>query len=277
VLATALNTIVAAVLAVLITLGVVHQEPRDLPLAKAGPVAADGRIASATPAPTPLPGSPTQIMNLTRPTGLLPVGSPDHPLRLEPLRPSRLPLRMHPDEAQQETFILVLSGLPPRSSLAGAERIGSDSWLLPPNSIGKLELTLPEWSASLMEVDVELRRTNGAIAARSKAWIEVPPPRVPAAPKLDRAALEKLVQKGDRLLGRGDVVSARTLYQRAAELGSGPAALALGSTYDPNRLWSLGVFGMVGNKERARQWYARADQLGHPDAKSRLRTLGNSP
>jgi TPR repeat protein len=136
---------------------------------------------------------------------------------------------------------------------------------------------LPEWSASLMEVDVELRRTNGAIAARSKAWIEVPPPRVQAAPKLDRAALEKLVQKGDRLLGRGDVVSARTLYQRAAELGSGPAALALGSTYDPNRLWSLGVFGMVGNKERARQWYARADQLGHPDAKSRLRTLGNSP
>lgn len=47
------------------------------------------------------------------------------------------------------------------------------------------------------------------------------------------------------------------------------------ATYDPNRLWSLGVFGMVGNKERARQWYQRADQLGHPEAKERLRMLGD--
>jgi hypothetical protein len=31
----------------------------------------------------------------------------------------------------------------------------------------------------------------------------------------------------------------------------------------------------VGNRERARQWYVRADQLGHPDAKSRLKSLGN--
>jgi TPR repeat protein len=58
-------------------------------------------------------------------------------------------------------------------------------------------------------------------------------------------------------------------------MGSGPAALALGSTFDPSRLWSLGVFGMVGNKERARRWYTRADQLGHPEAKARLKTLGD--
>jgi TPR repeat protein len=83
------------------------------------------------------------------------------------------------------------------------------------------------------------------------------------------------VRKADQYLGRGDVVGARALYRRAVEMGSGPAALALGATFDPNRLWSLGVFGMVGNRERARQWYVRADQLGHPDAKSRLKSLGN--
>jgi hypothetical protein len=49
------------------------------------------------------------------------------------------------------------------------------------------------------------------------------------------------------------VVGARAVYERVAEMDGGPAALALGSTFDPNRLWSLGVFGMVGNKERARQ------------------------
>jgi hypothetical protein len=32
---------------------------------------------------------------------------------------------------------------------------------------------------------------------------------------------------------------------------------------------------MVGNRERARQWYARANDLGHPEASARLRQLGN--
>jgi TPR repeat protein len=84
-----------------------------------------------------------------------------------------------------------------------------------------------------------------------------------------------MVQKGDQLLGRGDIVAARAVYERAAELGSGPAAFAMGSTYDPTRLWSFGVFGMVGNKDKARQWYARADQLGHPNAKDRFKALAD--
>jgi hypothetical protein len=276
VLATALNTIVAAVLAVLITLGVVRQgPPREVTLAK-GPSAVDLRAADFTATITSPPGGPTQLMTLTRAVELQPIGSPDRPLRLQALKSARLPLQIQPEEAQQETFILVLSGLPAKTILSGAERMGSDSWLLPPGSMGRLEITVPEWSASPMEVGVELRRTTGAIAAHSKAWISVPPPQVPAAEaKLDQTALKELAHRGDQLLGRGDVVAARALYERAAEMGSGPAALALGSTFDPSRLWSLGVFGMVGNKERARRWYTRADQLGHPEAKARLKTLGD--
>lgn len=276
VLATALNTIVAAVLAVLITLGVVRQgSPRDGTLPK-GSVAAGPRAGDFATATAPPPGNPAQLMALTRAIELEPIGSPDRPLRLQALKSARLPLQIQPEEAQQETFILVLSGLPAKTSIAGAERMSSDSWLLPPDSIGKLEITVPEWSASLVEVGIELRRTNGAIAARTKGWIAVPPPQVAAgAAKLDQAALKELAHKGDQLLSRGDVVAARALYERAAEMGSAPAALALASTFDPNRLWSLGVFGMVGNKERARRWYLRADQLGHPEAKARLRTLGD--
>ncbi|MBX9590806.1 MAG: hypothetical protein K2X43_15965 [Hyphomonadaceae bacterium] len=275
VLATALNTIVAAVLAVLITLGVVRQGPqRDVTLAK-GPSTV-GQRADFSVATAPPPGGPTQLMSLTRAVELQPIGSPDRPLRLQAMKAGRLPLLIQPEEAQHDTFILVLSGLPAKSSLSGAERMGSDSWLLPPGSIGRLEITVPEWSASLLEVGIELRRTNGAIAAQTKAWIAVPPPQMAASgAKLDPGALKELTQRGDQLLGRGDVVSARALYERAAEMGSGPAALALGATFDPNRLWSLGVFGMVGNKERARQWYTRADQLGHPEAKARLKALGN--
>jgi TPR repeat protein len=69
------------------------------------------------------------------------------------------------------------------------------------------------------------------------------------------------------------VAAARALYERAAAMGSAQAALALGATYDPRRLWALGVFGMVGNKDRARKWYQRAEELGHPEAKSRISAL----
>ncbi|NJO33746.1 MAG: sel1 repeat family protein [Rhodospirillales bacterium] len=276
VLATALNTIVAAVLAVLITLGVVRQGPPGDVILSKGPSTSGPPSTGFVTATAPPPRGPNQIMSLTRATGLLPIGSPDRPLQLQALKPARLPLQIQPEEAQQETFILVLSGLPPKTSLSGAERMGSDSWLLPPNSIGKLDITVPEGAASPMEVGVELRRTNGVIAARSKAWIVVPLHQRPALGiQANQAVLRELAQRGDQLLGRGDVVAARALYERAAEMGSGRAALALGSTFDPNRLWSLGVFGMVGNKERAQRWYMRADQLGHPEAKARLEALGN--
>lgn len=151
--------------------------------------------------------------------------------------------------------------------------MGSDSWLLPPGSLPHLEITMAEWSSSVIEVGIELRRTNGLVAAHNKAWFVVPPPPMPQGIKHDQAAIKTLLQSGDRLLGRGDVAAARALYERAAAMGSGAAALTLGSTYDPSRLWSLGVFGMVGSKERARHWYVRAEQLGHPEAKDRLRAL----
>jgi TPR repeat protein len=278
VLATALNTIVAAVLAVLITLGVVRQGPgQDAALAALPPAAAsDAQTASTAAAEVPASEKRAQMLSLVPTVVMRPIGSPDAPLRLQAMTPAKLPLQIQPAEAQRETFLLVLAGLPAKAVLSGAERIGSDTWLLGPDAADRLELTVPEWSTSLLEIDIELRRTSGAIAAHTKAWIAVPPPRTATMPeRLDPAAVAELVRKADQHLGRGDVVGARALYQRAVEMGSGPAALALGATFDPNRLWSLGVFGMVGNQERARQWYQRADRLGHPDAKARLKTLGN--
>jgi len=274
VLATALNTTIAAVLAVLITLSVVRPEPpREPDVQASGRLAADARSA-VVPRTLTMTTESVQIPAPSRPIEIEPIGSPERPLRLEALKPSRLPLRVQPEEALADTFILVLSGLPAKADVQGAERIGSDSWLLPGNSIANLQITMPEWSTSLTEVGVELRRTSGAIAARTRAWIAVPPPAMlQATAKIDQAALRELVQRADQLLGRGDIVAARAVYERAAEMGSAQAALALGSTYDPNRLWSLGVFGMVGNKDRARQWYTRADQLGHAAAKDRLKSL----
>ncbi|MET0569213.1 MAG: hypothetical protein ABWZ74_09060 [Hyphomicrobiaceae bacterium] len=281
VLATALNTTVAAVLAVLITLGVVQQQPEQATtddarrrLARDRGPAYDQRQESVTTGTLIAPWKDqAPISNV--PMSLRAVGSPDDPLRLEPQKPARFPLQVEPEQARRSSYILILAGLPSGSGLTGAERISSDSWLLTPDALARLEITIPEWSTALLEIGVELRRTNGTVAAGTTAWILVAPPAAPRqAQKSDPVAMKEHLDKGNQHLSRGDVVAARALYERAVDLGSAAAALNLGSTYDPNRLWSLGVFGMVGNKERARLWYRRADVLGHPEAKERIRLLG---
>ncbi|MBO0764546.1 MAG: sel1 repeat family protein [Hyphomicrobiaceae bacterium] len=262
VIATAINAGVAAALAVVITLGIARRDATTTQVAEAEKVAASIKVAEAQPEPPP-----------SRPLELLPVGSPTEPLRLEARKPARLPLQIRPEEAVQESYILLLSGLPANAALSGASRMGADSWLVSPGALEQIEIVVPEWSTSTVEVGVELRRTNGAVVAQSKLWLAVPPPASPKAEPLTETALADLVRSGDRLLNRGDVMAARAYYEKAAAMGSAQGALALGATYDPRRLWSLGVFGTVGNKERARQWYQRAAELGHPEAKDRIRAL----
>jgi hypothetical protein len=266
VVATAVNTVIAAVLAVVITLGMAR---REQPPAGADKVAA----APALVAPFRPAGEPRSEPLPPRSVELLPVGSPGEPLRLEALKPARLPLQVRPPEAMQESYILILSGLPANATLSGAARMGADSWLLSPGGLQQIEIVVSEWSTSTIDVRAELRRTNGAVVAQSKLWLAVPPPPGPQSAALSDSAVKEMVKNGDRLLSRGDVAAARALYEKAAALGNAQAALALGSTYDPRRLWSLGVFGMVGNKERAQQWYRRAGELGHPEAKARISAL----
>jgi hypothetical protein len=273
VMATALNTMVASFLAVIITLGVVRQE-------RTGGQQREAVLPSAYARPTA--GGRNETTSL-QPIDLRPIGSPNHPLRLEALKPAPLLLQIEPDDAAREPFILALSGVPAGTILSGAVRMGSDTWLLSPGSADQLQIALPEASTSVFEVTVTLRRTNGVVAAQTKAWLAVLPPASLAAPqpasptaaahKIDDTTAKDILAKADRLLAKSDVIGARTLYQRAAEMGSGSAALALGTTYDPKRLWSFGAFGMVGNRERAKQWYLRARELGHPEANARLDQL----
>jgi TPR repeat protein len=267
---TALNTMVASILAVIIILGVMRQERSEVQLQDAVLAPAYARPAVAMRSETAAPNVALQLISLQ------PIGSPDQPVPLEPQKPPQLSLQIEPAEAANEPFILALSGAPPGTLLSGATQISSDTWFLSPGSAQRLEIALPEWPTSAYEIAMTLRRTNGLIAAQTKAWITVPPPpsRLAAGPKTGDATTGDLVARADRLVEKGDIVGARTIYQRAAELGDASAALALGATYDPNRLWSLGALGLVGNKERARQWYERASELGHREAKVRLTALG---
>jgi len=114
--------------------------------------------------------------------------------------------------------------------------------------------------------------------AATAAGTPAPQPTPPAAsPPRDPREIAGLVARGDELLGTGDVVSARLFYQRAAELGSGPAATAVGQTYDPLFLEVARVRGVRGDPRAAAEWYRKAIALGDRQAEIRLRRLETKP
>jgi hypothetical protein len=92
---------------------------------------------------------------------------------------------------------------------------------------------------------------------------------------LDPEEIKLLTSQGEQLAATGDLVTARILFQRAAEVGDATAAMALGATYDPNVLAKLGVAGMAADVEKARIWYRKAESQGSAEATRRLRALVN--
>jgi len=76
------------------------------------------------------------------------------------------------------------------------------------------------------------------------------------------------------MLSIGDISAARLLFTRAAESGSGRAAVALGDTYNPIFLAEHNVRGSLADPELAKAWYREGLALGAPQARERLVDLG---
>jgi len=96
-----------------------------------------------------------------------------------------------------------------------------------------------------------------------------------ASRALDSAEIDILLKQGQQFVAAGDFVTARLVFQRAAEAGNAAAALALGATFDPIVLSRLGVRGVDADVGKARVWYQKAKEFGAPDADRRLSTLAN--
>jgi hypothetical protein len=82
-----------------------------------------------------------------------------------------------------------------------------------------------------------------------------------------------LIARGDQFLTTGDIVSARLYYERAANAGSGHAAMLMGETFDPAFLGRAGVRGVRGDADTAAAWYRRARDLGDRDAERRFEIM----
>jgi hypothetical protein len=101
------------------------------------------------------------------------------------------------------------------------------------------------------------------------------PPQPAQTRSLDAGEVDVLVKQGQQFVAAGDFVTARLVFQRAAEAGNAAAALALGASYDPVVLSRLGVRGVDADVGKARAWYQKAKEYGAPDADRRLSTLAN--
>ncbi len=100
------------------------------------------------------------------------------------------------------------------------------------------------------------------------------PPSVPKpAVVLDQNEIMTLIRRGKALLNDGDFAAARVLFERAANAGSAEAALALGSTYDPNVIRRLGAMMVKPDIESARKWYQLAADRGSAAASLQLANL----
>jgi hypothetical protein len=132
----------------------------------------------------------------------------------------------------------------------------------------------PPASASILRAGAPLQ-TPPEAAERPRSA----PPQTPQAAHKPLAPQEKeraqrLMAKGDEQLALGDVASARLFYERAADAGYAPAAMALAATFDAAELERLKVLGIPADAKAARRWYQRARELGASGAEERLRRLG---
>jgi TPR repeat protein len=122
----------------------------------------------------------------------------------------------------------------------------------------------------------ERERQRGEVLARQLASahkeVETLTARIAAMSGI-REQIALWVKRGEDFAAAGDLVSARLVFQRAAETGDAKAALMLAETYDPNVLDRLRARGVAPDIAMARLWYKKAKDLGSPEAQRRLERL----
>jgi hypothetical protein len=143
-----------------------------------------------------------------------------------------------------------------------------------------------------VEATIDAQEASPAVEESGAKSAESPAGEVPEAPmaatpitqtdaasaratrlSLSTDEVAALLARGDFLIAKGDVASARLFYERAAEAGQGQAALRLGESYDPAFLARVHLSGVRGDALAAARWYRRARELGTSEAATLLETL----
>ena len=197
---------------------------------------------------------------------------------------------LFPHPAEQET-ISAFTGVIRQVQATDPERQGPAAERSRPELIGATNAA-PRPTTDLIESSQEavLRPTSNPPASPAEivptvAMVPSTAPvgatsTAPALPKaqgirlLPDTEIAALIAQGDRLLGIGDVASARLFYERAANAADGEAALKLARTFDPAFLrFSARLSTVRGDSKMAAAWYRRARDFGEVEAELPLKRL----
>ena len=165
--------------------------------------------------------------------------------------------------------------MPEGATFSQGRPYGTAEWNLTPDEIGDLKLKLPETASGGADMRVELMAADGAILATAVTRLDIAAdPRAALILRSDESGrIADLIAHGHKMIDVGYLAGARAYFRRAAEAGSGDAALLLGATFDPEFINKIGAQGIKADPKEARGWYERAQQLGVKDAESKLKAL----
>jgi hypothetical protein len=170
--------------------------------------------------------------------------------------------------------VIAIRAMPEGASFSQGRPYADTEWNLRPDEIGDLKLKLPELDG-LSDLRIELMAADGTVLASSTTRLAVvPDPKSALVLRSDESGrIADLIEHGQKMIDVGYLAGARAYFKRAAEAGSGEAALKLGATYDPDFISEIGALGVKADPDEARVWYERAKQLGVEGAEEKLRTL----
>lgn len=176
--------------------------------------------------------------------------------------------------------VIAIRAMPEGATFSQGRPYGATEWSLRPDEIGDLRLRLPKAPSGKAQsggtdLRIELMAADGTILASATTRLDVAPdPRLALILRSDESdRIADLMAHGQKMIDVGYLAGARAYYKRAAEAGSGEAALKLGATYDPAFIEKIGAQGIKADLKEARAWYERAKQLGVEGAEEELAKL----
>jgi TPR repeat protein len=170
---------------------------------------------------------------------------------------------------------IAIHEIPPGATFSEGRPYGSSEWSLTPNELGDLRLHLPKSVTSGTNMRIELMGADGTVLASATTRLDIAQdPRSALILRSDESArVDDLIKHGQKMVEVGYLAGARAYFKRAAEAGSGEAAVLLGATYEPAFIEKMGAQGIKPDLKEARSWYERAKQLGVADTDAKLAEL----
>ena len=176
------------------------------------------------------------------------------------------------DEVLPSRSVIAIRSIPEGATFSQGRPYGESEWSLRPDEIGDLRLRLPRTVTGGSDIHVDLVAADGTILASAVTRLDIAPdPKQALILRADESGrIDDLIAHGQKMIDVGYFAGARAYFKRAAEAGSGEAALLVGATYDQAFIDKIGAQGIKADPKEAAAWFERAKQLGIEDGEARL-------